>query len=116
MVIGGIFLLFLGIAAEYYIAYTYAKAGACGRVPNWEAGYPVCGTLWLVGLILIVYGSYYWNKVTHIAWTKQALREYEQKKIQTIEALRAITKCPNCGSPVSSEDLYCPKCGKRIVR
>jgi len=30
----------------------------------------------LLGLIVTLYGLHYWSKVTHIMWTRQALREY----------------------------------------
>ena len=32
--------------------------------------------LFLVGLVLAIYGAHLWNKITHIMWTRQALREY----------------------------------------
>jgi len=35
----------------------------------------------ILGFVLIAYGSHYWSKVTHIMWTRQALREYEASSI-----------------------------------
>jgi hypothetical protein len=78
----------------------------------------------IIGLALIIYGSYVWKKVTHIVWTKQAIREMmdkdhraEQDFIQRYEntsnALRNFDgkSCPNCGNVSSDDDMFCMECG-----
>lgn len=47
-----------------------------------------------VGLFLAIYGNYLWNKYKHIAWTKEALREFDQARIHA-----------NMERPYGSEEL-----------
>jgi len=71
----------------------------------------------IIGLMIVAYGSYYWHKVTHIVWTKQAIREYEERKLAAIQGYHHVTssrKCPSCGAPVAPDDIFCSQCGCRI--
>ena len=80
----------------------------------------------IIGGGLLVYGSYVWKKVTHVVWTKQAIREMMDKGHAAEEEFRrrytsssqCDTKitCQNCGSTVNSNDIFCGECGKKIVK
>jgi hypothetical protein len=36
----------------------------------------VGGLVCILGVVIMAYGKHQWNKITHIMWTRQALREY----------------------------------------
>lgn len=35
----------------------------------------------ILGIILLSYGGYLWDKYKHVSWTKQALREFDQQRL-----------------------------------
>jgi RNA polymerase subunit RPABC4/transcription elongation factor Spt4 len=80
-----------------------------------------------ISLFLIIYGSYLWRKVTHVVWTKQAIREMMDKDFQAEQKYlknyqqnsenkqKANTKtCSSCGEILTEDDIYCPECGIKI--
>jgi hypothetical protein len=89
--------------------------------------------LFVVGIVLIIHGRHVAGKISHIVWTKQALREYEQSKAKIIASeaqlqaselkdrsnrpaeLEDITyRCPYCDDQVSATDRFCIHCGKEL--
>lgn len=81
----------------------------------------------IFGLALIIYGSYVWKKVTHVVWTKQAIREMMDKEFRAEEDFRqryastsnlqkvSSKSCPSCGSVLDEEDVFCTDCGAKLV-
>jgi len=75
--------------------------------------------------ILLASGAIaYWDgnekleKIKHIYWTKQALREYEQTKHKVLDSAQEQTYnynyCPRCGKPIGPADKFCLHCGVRM--
>jgi hypothetical protein len=51
----------------------------------------------ITGFVILAYGAHLWNKITHIMWTRQALREYGVPSIFVKEAKRQL--------PLTSEEM-----------
>jgi len=74
-----------------------------------------------VGTII---GAILWSRVNHPITKKylcyginksellKPLRDFSKDKIKTV--INTKIHCPNCGVQLSSEAVYCKKCGKRI--
>ena len=76
----------------------------------------VC-SFFICGLAIFLHGYHNWRKISHIVWTKQAIREYEDKKVDVEEARRHVVssrKCPSCGATAAPDDIFCTQCGHRI--
>ncbi len=52
------------------------------------------------------------RKVLEIKMEEEAIREAQHR----IYELRGEQECANCGAPVNKDDLFCSKCGAKIVR
>lgn len=77
----------------------------------------VMGIFMLIGGgLMIGYASYLWHKITHVVWTKQAIREMwdKQQKAESEYYQTSNKKCPSCGFPFEQDDVYCPNCGTEL--
>jgi uncharacterized membrane protein YidH (DUF202 family) len=63
----GSFIVALTFQNERYVPYIGTV-----KEPNIIA----VGITFFIGLVIAAYGAHLWNKITHIMWTRQALREY----------------------------------------
>ena len=73
--------------------------------------------IFFIGIAIFLHGYHNWRKISHIVWTKQAIREYEDKKVDVEEAHRHVVssrKCPSCGAIAATDDIFCTQCGHRI--
>lgn len=79
----------------------------------------------ICGGILFVYGVYVSNKVSHVVWTKQAIREMMDKeyladsdllkRIETSnENKKNLKKCPYCNELNDIDNSFCENCGKKL--
>jgi len=78
---------------------------------------PMTLILFFIGIMLFSHGRHVYNKVTHIVWTKQAIREYDDKKTAAKEVYNAVTsnfKCPNCGTLVNLDAKFCSQCASKV--
>lgn len=97
------------------IATGHVEQTTCGprREPNWG----VFAVVEILGWSILIYGDYLYSKVKHIAWTKQALREYETEKMRIAREVREAQpkiRCSKCGNLCSSTHKFCPECGTRL--
>jgi hypothetical protein len=56
-----------------------------------EPNFLAVGITFFIGLIITAYRVHLWNKITHIMWTRQALREYGVPSIFVKKAKSQIT-------------------------
>ena len=73
--------------------------------------------IFFIGIAIFLHGYHNWRKISHIVWTKQAMREYEDKKVAVEETHRQVVssrKCPSCGATAATDDIFCTQCGHRI--
>ena len=82
LVIIGILMSLGGFFIGIYEAGSAYKSGG----DPWVAFIACIIFISIPGIIMACYGEHYWKKVTHIMWTRQALREYgvvSLKQLQT---------------------------------
>ena len=70
----------------------------------------------ILGLVLIADAATKLEKIKHIYWTKQALREYDESKYGVMRALQSTDTsaekyCVRCGRELSPEAEFCYSCG-----
>ena len=104
IMIGGSVLTAATVRTERYVP-------ILGRMsePNWAA----VGFTFLVGLVIFAYGAHLWSKITHIMWTRQALREYGAPS--TMEGTISVRYCKFCGTQVEKDAVFCPSCDKSLA-
>jgi hypothetical protein len=73
----GSFIVALTVQNERYVPFLGTV-----KEPNWLA----VAITFFIGLVITAYGAHLWNKITHIMWTRQALREYGVPSIFVKEA------------------------------
>jgi len=78
----GSFIVALTVQNERYVPYFGTV-----KEPNFLA----VGITFFIGLIITAYGAHLWNKITHIMWTRQALREYGVPSIFVKEAKSQVS-------------------------
>jgi hypothetical protein len=122
----GLAVIFVGVIVfvmSIFLAIVSIPAGGV-------VGIVVSIPLFLISLGLIWYGGQLWDKAKHIAWTHEALREYDAPRRWTDRAIMqrypsnepvrdygtsqvAGTRvyCRHCGSAISSVMPFCPNCG-----
>jgi hypothetical protein len=112
MFFGGFFVFFLAALSGLDAASGLFLAGLCS----------------LVGLGVAWYGNQLVEKAKHIAWTKEALSEYERARTRTLRDINAgsnengvhfVTNC-SCGHRIDTyatagERLQCSQCGRRYT-
>jgi RNA polymerase subunit RPABC4/transcription elongation factor Spt4 len=115
--IGAIVLILIGIFGMIYSGYITitSKELAGGLI-----------LLCFFGFIAI-YGGYLWKKVTHVVWTKQAIREVMDREMRAEADFQGrysqspgyqkgqFPTCPQCGVTVDTDDTFCPDCGVSLL-
>jgi len=84
----GSFIVALTVQTERYVPFIGTV-----KEPNFLA----VAVTFFIGLVITAYGAHLWNKITHIMWTRQALREYGVPSIFVKEAKSQIS--------LSSDDI-----------
>jgi hypothetical protein len=86
------------------------------------------GLILFIGFSCIaIYCAYLLEKISHVVWTKQAIREMKDKELKagkdffiknkSYSNIRPtqIKTCKQCNRPINPSDSFCSECGKKIV-
>lgn len=70
-----------------------------------EPSYAACALFFFGGVALVAYGSYAWSKVTHVEWTKQAIREHEEQEQAVTHAVRQYYEGKREAAPAPLDEV-----------